>query len=307
MRQNIKSPYFLRILSFILVSGFFAMQSPALAQISPPDSGAGSNSSYNWAGYVASGAGYTSVSGNWTVPQIPSTTNFTADASWIGIGGVNNTDLIQTGTQAITSGSSATYQAWYEMLPAVSQPISITVNPGDSISASIAESGTNQWTISLRDNTNGQNFQTVVSYDSSGSNAEWIEEMPSQGNNAFIPLDNFGTIQFSGAAATRNGQTLTPSQLGAQTMSMINTNGQILAEPSALGSDGASFTVSRSSAAPSTSTFTPYGRRGWSRVGVGVRGFGTRTNFQTRRARPESFQIAPGMTLNFFTRFSRKR
>ena len=271
----------MKALSFVLVSGFFIIQNPALAQTTPTaaNSGAGQNSSYNWAGYVAAGQNYTSVSGSWNIPQIPAASGLAADAAWVGIGGVNSSDLIQAGTQAITSGSSTTYQAWYEILPAVSQNISMTINPGDSITASITQSGTNQWTINLRDNTNNQSFQTNIAYNSSQNSAEWIEEMPSQGNGGFIPLDNFGTVQFSGASAVENGQSVNLSQANAQPMTMLNLGGQVLAQPAAINSDGASFSVSRSSAqaASPISGFPGFTRRGWKRNGSGIQGYRGRT------------------------------
>jgi hypothetical protein len=224
------------------------------------------------------GGGFTSITGSWVIPQIPAQNGLTGDATWIGIGGVTGTDLIQTGTQALTNvnGSAVTYQAWYETLPGYSQPIPITVNPGDSITASITEQTQNQWTIMLRDNTNKQNFQTVVTYNSSSSSAEWVEEMPSQSNGAFIPLDNFGTIQFSNGTTAKNGQSLTVAQSGAQAMTMVNSSQQALATPSALGYDGNSFSVSRSSAVATSPTpnIIPVGRGGWIRTGVGIRGFG---------------------------------
>jgi hypothetical protein len=274
-------------------------QNTALAQTAStpaPNSGAGINASYNWAGYVSTGGSFTSVTGTWTVPQIPSTTGLTGDAAWVGIGGVTNTDLIQTGTQALTNvnGVPVSYQAWYEALPGYSQPISITVNPGDSITATIAEQAQNQWAVALRDNTNGQNFQTVIPYASSMTSAEWIEEMPTQSNGGFIPLDNFGTVGFSGGTTVKNGQTLNIAQSGAQTMSMLNSSQQTLAAPSALGYDGASFSVSRTNTAATSPNTVPYGRRGWTRTGTGVRGFG---GFS---ARPQSLQqFSRGQSFRF--------
>jgi hypothetical protein len=245
------------------------------AQTTAPNSGAGANDSYNWAGYVASGGGYTSVSGSWTVPTIPSTTSFTGDATWVGIGGVGSNDLIQTGTQAFTNtnGSAISYQAWYEMLPGFSQPITMTVNPGDSITASITEQSPNQWAINLRDNTNAQNFQTVVAYSSSMQSAEWIEEMPSLGSGQFIPLDSFGTVGFSNDSVIKNGQSMNISQAGGQELSMLNGSQQTLATPSALGYDGGSFSVTRTSAVSTSQTPVPGGQRG-SRRGMGIQGFG---------------------------------
>jgi hypothetical protein len=266
-------------ISLILTASLTLSQNTAFAQTVPtpaPNSGAGANASYNWAGYVSSGGGFSSVTGTWTIPQIPTASGLTGDATWVGIGGVTGTDLIQAGTQALTNinNSSVTYQAWYETLPGYSQPISITVNPGDSITATLTEQTQNQWVIALRDNTNGQNFQTMVPYDSSLSSAEWIEEMPTQVGGGFIPLDNFGTMQFSGGTTVKNGQTLTIAQSGAQSMTMLNSGQQALATPSGLGYDGASFNVSRSSAAATSPSATPGIRRGWTRTGVGVQGFG---------------------------------
>jgi hypothetical protein len=245
------------------------------AQSTGPNSGAGINSSHNWSGYVAMGGGFTSVTGNWVIPQIPATTGLTGDATWVGIGGVTSNDLIQIGTQALTNtnGPAVSYQAWYETLPGYSQPIPITINSGDSITASLTEQTQNQWVITLSNNTNGQNFKTVLSYTSSSSSAEWIQEMPSRSSGALIPLDNFGAIQFSSGGAVKNGQTLNIAQSGATTITMVNFSQQVLATPSSLGNDGASFSVSRSSAIAASPTPLYYVRRGQT---IGIRVYSRR-------------------------------
>jgi hypothetical protein len=92
-----------------------------------------------------------------------------------------------------------------------------------------------------------------VHYASSHSSAEWVEEAP-VGANGPLPLDNFGSISFSGAAATRNGQSVNLTQAGAQPITMLNRQGQSLAVPSSIGGDGSSFTVSRTSAPATPST-----------------------------------------------------
>src|SRR6185503_10225868 len=61
------------------------------------------DTSTNWSGYAATGGTYTSVTGTWTVPTVSATTAG-ADATWVGIGGINSTDLIQAGTEATVSG-----------------------------------------------------------------------------------------------------------------------------------------------------------------------------------------------------------
>jgi hypothetical protein len=220
------------------------------------------NQSNNWAGYVATGGTFTSVSGSWIVPQV-NTTGMSSDATWVGIGGAANYQLIQTGTMAVVNkNGQVSYQAWYEMLPTNSRKIPLLINSGDSITASIAQQSANQWTISLHDITTGQNYQTNVTYASTLSSAEWIEEMPVQGR-FFIPLDNFGSVQFSALSTVKDGTTLTPAQANAQSIVMVNHNGQALAQPSTLGSDGASFTVTRTASMPTqiVSSIRSGGRR----------------------------------------------
>lgn len=228
--------------------------------------------SQNWAGYVASNGNYTSVSGTWTVPQATDSGHTSSDATWVGIGGVNNSDLIQSGTQnLITPSGQITTNAFYELLPNVSIPIpNVSVKPGDSVSVTISQSATNQWLISFKNNTDGQNYQTTVTYTSSTSSAEWIEEAPSNGRNT-LPLDNFGSVSFTGGATTKNGSSLSISGADASPVTMVNNEGKILATPSALGNDGASFTITRS-AAVSTSPIPGFDRDPWSwrRHGEGI-------------------------------------
>jgi hypothetical protein len=112
--------------------------------------------------------------------------------------------------------------------------------------------GTGQWQIVMTDNTSGKTYQTTVSYGSSHSSVEWIEEAPS-GRNGILAIDNFGAISFTGATAVYNGQNADLGQIGAQPIALLNAQKQPLAVPSAIGSDGESFTVERTSA-PATTT-----------------------------------------------------
>ena len=102
-------------------------------------------------------------------------------------------------------------------------------------------------------NTTGQTFDTTQQYASSHTSAEWVEEAPSGGRGGgVLPLDNFGTIQFSGGSTTRNGQSMSIAGAAAKAITMISSGNQALAVPSDLGSDGASFTVSRTDAPVNT-------------------------------------------------------
>ena len=214
--------------------------------------------SSNWSGYAATGGTFTSVTGTWTVPQ-PSGTSAGADATWVGIGGVNTRDLIQAGTQSMASGGgSVRYEAWIEMLPDSSQSVPLTVRPGDSVTVTITEQTAGSWLITIKNNTTTRSYSTTVSYSSSRSSAEWIEEAPSSGRSV-VPLDDFGVVTFTNGSAVKNGQTVTISGAGATAITMINGSRQAIAQPSTLTSDGASFSVTRTDA-PSNAT-TPQRRR----------------------------------------------
>lgn len=222
------------------------------------------NTSHNWSGYAATGGSYTAVTGTWTVPQYSAEGPSGIDAAWVGIGGVRSRDLIQAGTQQTVSGSGRTqYEAWIETLPRSSRPVPLRVHAGDSISVNISEQSTDQWLIHFSNNTTGQTYDTTQTYTSSHSSAEWVEEAPSAGGRGggVLPLDNFGTIQFSGGTAVKNGQTVDIADSGARAITMVGSNDQVLAVPSALSSDGASFSVARTDA--------PAGAAGSSLRGLG--------------------------------------
>jgi hypothetical protein len=222
---------------------------PARPVTSAPSPAAptGQDTSHNWSGYAATGGHYTSVTATWTVPQTAANGAPGVGATWVGIGGVSSHDLIQAGTQDVASGSGQSeLQAWIEMLPQPSQQIPLAVKPGDSVTVSIDEQSpaSGVWSISFRNSTTGRTYQTSVPYASSYSSAEWVEEAPST-RRGILPLDNFGSVAFSGASAVQNGQRVDLTQAGAQPITMLGPADHVIAAPSAIGSDGSSFTVAR--------------------------------------------------------------
>ena len=256
---------------FVPHQGLFAVQtinsgSGAL------NSSAGTDTSLNWAGYAAASGTFTSVHANWTIPQTTNPTNgLSVDATWVGIGGVLSQDLIQAGTQTVFQNGTSTYQAWYELLPSSSVSVPLTIHPGDAMAVSINGQSNSQWQISFDDLTTGQNYPISVSYSSSLSSAEWIEEMPSN-QNGFVPLDNFGAVSFSNGFTTQNGSEVSIDGSDASRITMVTSAGQILAVPTSLGTDGSSFTITRSDTAVST-TPTQVRSERWSRTGTGIKSF----------------------------------
>jgi hypothetical protein len=202
-----------------------------------------SDTSTNWSGYAATGGTFTSVTGSWKVPTVASTTSG-SDATWVGIGGLNTVDLIQAGTQATVSGGQVFYQAWFEMLPAASVPISLSVGPGDSVTVTITQRNDLDWLIEVKNNSTGGRWSRTVQYRSSRSSAEWVQEAPSS-NRGLLPLTDFGKVTFTDASAVRDGASRDLAELDAKAITMVNGLRQPLAVPSEVSADGDGFTVTR--------------------------------------------------------------
>jgi hypothetical protein len=205
------------------------------------------STSRNWSGYVSTGGtSYTSVSGTWIIAK-PDANVAGIDATWVGIGGANTTDLIQAGTEATVNGDGTVrYDAWTETLPQSTRTITLAVNPGDTISVTISEQSAGLWVVDMKNLTTGGTFNTTIRYNSSRSSAEWIEEAPSVGRG-IAPLDNFGSVKFTAGSVTVDGKTQTLAGANAKPVTMADGANQPLAIPSALGGDGSSFTVNRTS------------------------------------------------------------
>jgi hypothetical protein len=202
--------------------------------------------STNWSGYLATNGSFTGISGSWNSTLATGNGSTTsADSTWIGIGGVTSGDLIQVGTQnIIAANGQVSTSAFYELLPSVSEPVpGITVVPGDSMTASLSEVSSGEWTISITDKTNGESYTSTISYASSLSSAEWIEEDPSFSSRRQIPFDNFHGASFSGGSTVYNGSAVNIAASTAQSVVMVDNTGRTIAVPSVIGDDGASFTV----------------------------------------------------------------
>lgn len=203
--------------------------------------------STNWAGYVSTSGGFTAISGSWTVPRPTGNgVSTSADATWIGIGGITTNDLIQVGTaNQVTASGQVTSVIFYELLPGSAITVSsVSVSPGDVVKASLAVNN-GQWTITATNLTTGRSFATTIGYTSSFSSAEWIQEDPSYSGGVLVPFDNFGSVTFSGGLATRGGVVSNLAGLGVQPVTMLTAASQPMATPSSLTSDGAGFNVVR--------------------------------------------------------------
>jgi hypothetical protein len=218
----------------------------------------GAAQSTNWSGYVDTGATFTAVSGSWVVPTVQASNSSLASGTWIGIDGANNSSLIQTGTAQLTSGGATRYYDWYELLPA--EPVNLSnVSPGDQMDASILETSSGQWRITITDVTSGRTNSVAVSYNDPQNSAEWIEEAPTV-NNEQSALANFGSVQFSGLSESNSD----PSAVSVIPVDMINASNGVIAYPGPMA--GSAFTIT-DGAPQQNSTTTSSGPHGYWLVG----------------------------------------
>jgi Peptidase A4 family len=257
--------------------------------------------SQNWAGYVAGGTQFSSVSGSWVQPTAKCGSGQTYSAFWVGLGGsgqsssVEQTDtqsssLEQTGTQAdCNADGSTSYYAWYELVPAAPVKFDLAIHAGDHIAAKVSVSGSDV-TMSLTDQTTGQSASKTAQLDSADtSSAEWIAEAPSacdgSGSCEPLPLADFGAVQFTGASATANGHTgpisdsnwsAQPVELGSGRVSDVSYGSDQSAagaSPSSLSSDGSSFSVAYQASSGTSGAAGGSGDDGYGDGGYGYGGY----------------------------------
>jgi hypothetical protein len=214
--------------------------------------------SSNWSGYADIDDAFNSVAASWTEPKANCSSSAgglsgllggpsTAGAFWVGLDGYTSSSVEQLGTDSDCDGTTPSYYAWYEMYPNPSVTLPNTVNPGDSLTAWTSWDGS-QFTLSIKDSTQGWTFSQPETGNFSRSSAEVIAEAPEECTTLFcseVPLTNFGQVNFSGATVINaSGTSGGLSAFDAQEITMADsTTGTVEAQPSALSSDGSSFSV----------------------------------------------------------------
>jgi len=166
--------------------------------------------STNWAGAVLTSTGFTEVTGEFTAPT-PSTTG--SGSAWVGIDGDScDTAILQTGIDWTKSGSSITYDAWYEWYPDYAYDFSgISISAGDTIKTTVTATSKTAGKAVIENVTTG----TTVTHTFSGSeqgdlceyDAEWIVEDFESGSS-LVTFADFGTVTFTSASAVKSGTTV---------------------------------------------------------------------------------------------------
>ncbi len=243
-----------------------AAAGPVLRDLGPRlhSAGPGASNSTNWAGYaVTTSAGaVTQVKASWIEPKIQGTCpsrSYQYSAFWVGIDGYNSKTVEQIGTDSDCQGGTAYYYAWYEFYPKGSVLLSMSISPGDTISAQV-KYASGSFKVSITDHTTGATFSHSQAVSSAArSSAEWIAEAPSS-SSGILPLADFGTSHFGKDATSVTGTCTAKisghsgpigSFAGAVSITMWNNaDTAVKASPSSLSPDHTSFNVTWKSSGP---------------------------------------------------------
>ena len=214
--------------------------------------------SASWAGYVVTKGHFTSASAQFVVPTVRCTSQRTELSQWVGIDGYGNKTVEQDGVFVNCVDGSPSYSAFYEMWGNLelnrggAVALNETVQPGDRMAASVSEAN-GEWTFVVSDLTQGWTSSNVVAMPSpttAQASAEFIVEGPLFFCTEGFPcvaftLPAFTATTFSNIAIVENqgAPSGLPSNPTTYDITMVN-NMVTLAAPSALSSDGTSFSVS---------------------------------------------------------------
>lgn len=223
-----------------------------------PFQGTGSTST-NWSGYENDGSNnsHAYAQAYWTVPSITPPDKSPGDFSviWPGIGqGFGGGALIQDGTgqdaicltQPPLCGTyTLNYYFWLEIYPDeyMQQVTNLTPSPGDSVATSVEWLSPNANFLLCDYNQNTCVYASQRPAHSPENSSEWIVEREAICTPTcnLYGLADFGSVGFTNALYNYNPSSpINAGNFHSITM-RSNDNSQVLAVPTDLGSDGASF------------------------------------------------------------------
>ena len=210
--------------------------------------------STDWAGYAVSSTSkpFTCVEATWTQPKVvcrgtsPSTVAF-----WVGIGGVGQAGLVQTGTETQCLHGTPAIGAWHQSLPreryAIGADLAVAV--GDRVHAKVLWLGRTSYALSLENRTTGSSFSvTSTNGTLDPTTAEWIVEAPTVGcptSCTIASLPDFGTVTLSDVSTTVAGVNgpLDAAGFVHTRTTLVTSSGLVRAKVSSTASGGRSFAV----------------------------------------------------------------
>jgi len=201
---------------------------------------------------------FTSISASFTVPTVTPSVGDSYSGVWVGLDGIQDNTVEQIGILANYISGAPQYTAFYELFPNdtvllnFANGFNFVTRPGDSITASVlfngVVNGVDSYTFDILNNTRNRH---VTVTDSPGgfnpvaprSSAEFIVEDPSLLLTGLAPLNQIGSVTFTNAQATLDGNLTGPITTFPFTRIEMVQNATTLAHTSSLDPTGSSFTV----------------------------------------------------------------
>jgi hypothetical protein len=225
----------------------------------------------NWAGYaqIDGPLPYTQVTDTFVVPTVDTVAKGTEVMSdWVGIGGVQISDrLVQAGIQMVSLKGQAYYEAWTEVYPNPERTLPMTIEPGDTVTVTVAHREKDRWLLQVTDGaTVGQRSIHVSNRVTPAVSVEVIEERPClrapcNDTEDFANLAQTSDVTFmpGSFSTTKWGKTPVETPLmasgsgasGPNRFVMTDGEGDTLAVPSAPNTEANGFTVADGATVPS--------------------------------------------------------
>lgn len=210
--------------------------------------------SQNWAGYVVlagAAGGVTDVVGSWIVPTVDCVATRNGEVGvWVGLDGILSNTVENTGISATCTNGQAAYAAWQEAYPVeVHTPLALTVQPGDRVTAEVAEVGNATVQFTVTDHTTGQAASARQIAPGERASAEWIVQIPTLGRDPsglpIASLPPFSPVTFTNAAMVAGGVhgVIRNPAWQAAPLTIVAPWGADQAVPSPLSPDGSGFQV----------------------------------------------------------------
>lgn len=171
---------------------------------------------------------------------------------WIGFDGTVAGIPEQVGTNSYCFNGNPGYWAWEEDPTTgagkTNHAVGVfgdEISAGEHITASITYSGNNHFQLKIADSELGDSrtFNVIIS-NAPRTSAEWIvEAFTNMNTQSQVTLPKFQPITFSDCTAAVNNVAGSVLQTNAQSVSMVDNNGNIIVQPQNLNQAGTSFQV----------------------------------------------------------------
>ena len=146
-----------------------------------------------WAGYYESMPRINSASATWRVPALHCRAGTTLSSTWVGVGGLDGSVLLQAGLFDNCLSGMAENGGFGEVYPGSTKSFAVVTRPGDKVTATVSLVG-GTWQARVTDDTTRQSEMAPATSYAGGGTAEGMTE--AYGEPTYV-MSNFGTERFS--------------------------------------------------------------------------------------------------------------